>query len=163
MIIGFTERSQTVSEEDTLPGEDMNLLPIHVATQSAAEREHPMIFRILEASSSAIVEPLAVQTNPLYDALFGSRDNIDDPIEVFFVLEALHDVIPPVTALIRNDFRPEDEECFTIHIFPVDLRRRELFACNEDDSGADNYFCQTEICICSKDGRFTFASHWSRL
>ena len=38
---------------------------------------------------------------------------------------------------------------------PVDVPgRRELFTCNEDDSGAINYFCQTEICIEDDDGRF---------
>ena len=58
-------------------------------------------------------------------------------------------------AFIRDDRRPEDRECFTIRIFIVDVPgRRELFTCNEDDSGADNYFCQTEICIEDDDGKF---------
>ena len=76
---------------------------------------------------------------------------------MFFVLEALEDTIPPLTTFIRDDRRPEDEECFTISIVPVDvLGRRELFACNEDDSGEGNYFCQHTICIMDDDGRFTF-------
>ena len=144
-----------VPENNTYPGGDVWLLPIEVATMRTAEREHPMIFRVQEASSSAIVEPIGDVVNQLYDAIFGTRDNIGEPIEEFFNLEALEDTIPLLTTFIRNDLRPEYEECFTIHIFPVDTPgRRELFACNEYDYGADNYFCQHTICIEDDDGRF---------
>ena len=101
------------------------------------------------------MEPIGAVVNPLFDAIFGTRDNIGDPIEESFVLDPLEDTIPSRTAFIRDDRRPEDEECFTIHVIPVDvLGRRYLFTCNEDDSGATNYFCQTEICIEDDDGRF---------
>ena len=155
MIIGFTTRTVYVPEDNASPGLDVWLLPIEVATMRTAEREHPMIFRVQGASSSAIVEPIGGVVDPLYDAIFGSRDNTDDPIEVFFVLEALEDTIPSLITFIRDDRRPEDRKCFTIRIFIVDVPgRRELFTCNEDDSGADNYFCQTEICIEDDDGKF---------
>ena len=154
-IIGFTSRTVCVPENNTELGSDVWLLPIEVATVRTAEREHPMIFRVQGASSSAIVEPIGAVANLLYDATFGSKHNIGDPIEVFFVLEALEDTIPPLTAFIRDDRRPEDEECFTIRISPVDVPgRRELFTCNEDDSRADNYFCEHTICIMDDDGRF---------
>ena len=43
----------------------------------------------------------------------------------------------------------------SIRIFPVDIPgRRELFTCNEDVVGADNYFCEHTICIEDADGRF---------
>ena len=59
------------------------------------------------------------------------------------------------TCNIRNDFEPEDEECFSIRIIPVHiLGRFELFSCNEDDSDASNYFCETTICIEDDDGGF---------
>ena len=152
MIIGFTTRTVCVPENNTELGFDLWLLPIEVATVRTAEREHPMIFRVQESSSSAIVEPIGAVVERLYDATFGSRDNTDDPIEELFVLEALRDTISPRTALIRDDRRPEKiKECFTIHILPVDVPgRRERFTCN----GEDNYFCQTEICIMDNDGRF---------
>ena len=154
MIIGFTERSRTVSERQSPPGFDLFPLPIGVATLRRAERKHPMKFRLQVARGSAIVEPLALQTNPLYDALFGNSYYYLF-VKVFFVLETLEDTIPPLTTFIKNDLRREDEECFTIRIFPVDVPgRRELFLCNEDDSGADNYFCLTEICIEDDDGRY---------
>ena len=162
MIIGFTSRTVYVPENNTEPGFDVWFLPIEVATLRTAEREHPMIFRVQGASSSAIVEPLGAVVNQRYDAMFGTRDNIGDPIEEFFVLEALNDTIDYRAAFIRDDVRHEDQECFTIRIFPVDVPgRRDLFACN------DNYFCcQTEICIEDDDGRFaTLMSQrllWSR-
>ena len=155
MIIGFTTRTVYVPENNKDPGFDVWLLSIEVATARTAEREHPMIFRVQGASSSAIVEPIGAVANQRYDAIFGTRDTIRDPIDVFFVLEALQDTIDNRIAFIRDDRRPEDRECFTIRIFLVDvLGRREPFACNEDDSGATNYFCQTEICIENDDGRF---------
>ena len=155
MIIGFTTRSVCVPENNTYPGLDVWLLPNEVATVRTAEREHPMNFRLQEASSLAIVEPIGTLAKQLYDAAFGSRDNIGEPIEVFFVLDPLVDTIPPLTVFVRNDLRPEYEECFTLRVLPVDVPgRRELFACNEDDSGADNYFCQTEICIMDDDSMF---------
>ena len=155
MIIGFTSRTVCVPENNAQPGFDVWLLPIEVATMRTAEREHPMIFRVQEASSSAIVESLGDVVNQLYDAIFGTRNNTGDPIEELFNLGALEDTIDYRIAFIRDDRRPEDQECFTIRINPVDVPgRREPFTCNEDDSGADNYFCQTEICIEDDDGRF---------
>ena len=155
MIIGFTTRTVYVPENNSQPGFDVWLLTIEVATMRTAEREHPMIFRVQGASSSAIVEPIGDVVDPLYDAIFGTRDNTGEPIEEFFELRALEDTIEYRIAFIRDDRRPEDQECFTIRIFPVEVPgRRELFTCNEDDSGATNYFCQAEICIENDDGRF---------
>ena len=160
MLIGFTERSRTVSEAMTVPGFDIFHLLIEVATLRTDRREHPMIFRILGASSSAIVEPIGGVVDPLYDATFGTRVNIGGPIEEYFVLEALEDTIPPRTAFIRDDRRPENEDCFTVRIFPVDVPGRpELFLCNEDGIGATNYFCETDICIEDDDGKWLFRSN----
>ena len=92
MIIGFTERRRTVSEGDALSGLDIFQLPIPLATLRTAEREHPMYIRPF--GSSAIVEPLEGVVNHFYDATFGSRDNIGDPIGHLFVLDALDDTIP---------------------------------------------------------------------
>ena len=154
MIIGFTQRTQRVSESMALPGEESFPLPIHVATLRTAEREYPMYFRVQEASSSAIVEPIGDVVDQLYDATFGStRDTIRDPIEVFFVLEALQDTISPLTTFIRNDLRPEYEECFTIRILPVDIPGNQvLFSCYDDYYVEDNYYCEHTICIMDDDG-----------
>ena len=153
MIIGFTERHRTVSESMAPSGVDTFPLLIGVATLRTAEREHPVNFRLQEARN-ANVEPLGAVEDPLYDATFATRDTIGDPIEEFFVLEALDDTISPLITFIRNDLRIEEVECFTIRIFPVDVPgRSELFSCNEDGVGATNYFCETEICIEDDDGK----------
>ena len=117
MIIGFTERRRTVSEGGALSGADSFPLPIPLATLRTAEREHPMDIRLF--GSSAIVEPVGRVVNELYDATFGRRDYIDESIEEFFVLDALDDTIPPPITYIRDDLRLEDEECFTLRVFPV--------------------------------------------
>ena len=152
-----------MSESMAPSGEDTFPLLIGVATLRTAEREHPVNFRLLETSSTVIVEPFGAVVNPLYDAVFGSRLSIDDPIEEFFVLNRLEDTIPSLMASIRREFRPEEVECFTIRVFPVDVPGRpELFMCNEDSVGATNYFCETEICIeDNDDGKYFYIDHLS--
>ena len=154
MIIGFTQRTRTVSESDGSAGGDFFAIDIDVATQTTAERLHPMLFR-LQPGGTAIVDPFDNPSNPLLDALFGTKVESNSPIEEEFDLNRLGATIPPRYGQIRDDLRPEPEECFTIRIFPIDvLGRRELFSCNEDDSGAANYFCKTTISIIDDDGRF---------
>ena len=154
MVIRFTHRFQTVSESGDVEGLDTFAIDIPVATLRIAEREHPMVFRLQEFTSTAIVEPTNDIQNLLFDALFGTIiDYYDDPIDEEFDLEKLQDTIPSLSAIIRNDLRPEDEECFTIRISPIHVRR-DPFLCNEDNSGAANYFCETTVCIEDDDGRF---------
>ena len=141
-------------ENETLPGEDFIPIDIDVATLRTAEREHPMVFR-LQSGGTAIVEPGNNVRDASFDALFGIKVEPNGPIQEEFDLEPQVATIPPLPVKIRDDLRPEDEECFTIRIFPVDVPgRRELFDCNEDESGANNFFCETTICICDDDGMF---------
>ena len=148
MVIGFTQRIRTVSESS-----DNFTINIDIATLSVSEKEQKMIFR-LESGGTATVEPFN-DTNPLLDALFGSRLDPHDPLEEFFSLEPLQDSIPPLRVSVIADFRPEAEECFTIRLIPVDVPgRRELFGCNEGGFGGNNYFCETTICIADFDSRF---------
>ena len=150
MVIGFTQRIRTVSENSGFENFTIN---IDRATLSTSEREQEMIFR-LESGGTAIVESFNNNTNPLKDALFGNRFDPHDPLEEFFSLEPLEDSIPPLRVTIVADSRPEAEECFTIHLIPVDVPGRlELFSCNEDSSREDNYFCETTICIGDFNGR----------
>ena len=161
-IIGFTQRNRTVSEDD--PAAELFQITIDLATQRTTEREHAMTIRVLESSGTAIVEPLLSQTNPNYDALFGSRDAPGEPVRQVVIVPPGASTIPPLLAVIRNNFRPEDVECFTLSIFPDDVPgRRELFMCNEDDCGMDNYFCRHTICITDHDGElhcFLLCSRW---
>ena len=152
MIIGFTSRSQTVSEGDAPPGSDFNTILIDVATERTSERIHTIVFRHLESASTAIVQYL-IQRDPLFDVLFGGEDN--DPLEERFPLQPGSDVIPSLVTLVRNDFRPEDDECFTFGIFTTDITgaRELLFSCNDDEDMADTFFCLHTICITNDDGR----------
>ena len=138
MIIGFTERIKTVAEGE-VPGVDLFQVEVNVASARTAEREHPMVFRLLETISNATVETL-IASSPVFDATFGLRANPNDPTEES---RDLHPgsltVTPTLLTAIRNDFVHEDTECYTLRIFPVDVPgRRELFTCNEDEAGAGN-------------------------
>ena len=62
MVIGFTERSWTVSDSMAPPGADTFHLLLPLATLRRAERDHPMNFRQV-SSSSAIVEPIGGVVN----------------------------------------------------------------------------------------------------
>ena len=152
MIIGFTERIRTVSEGQ-VPGVDLFQLEINLASARTAEREHPMIFRLQEPSTNATIEPL-IASSPVFDATFGLRENPDDPIEETRDLDpGSRTVQPLLLTAVRNDLIPEETECFTIRVLPVDVPgRRDLFTCNEDGAGADNYFCEHTICIEDDDG-----------
>ena len=151
MIIGFTQRFRNVSEGQ-VSGVDLFQLEINVESVRTAERGHPMVFRLQEASTNATVETL-IPTNPVFDATFGGRENLTDPIQENFDLEAGTRTILPLLTAIRNDLIPEVLECYSIRILPVDIPgRRELFECNEDDDMADNYFCVHTICIHDDDG-----------
>ena len=148
MVIGFTQRTGTVCECDALEGE--NLIPIdtEVATMRTAEREYPMVFRLQVSTSTAIVDSRCDITNPLLDACFSIKLHPDGRIQEEFDLEPLVATIPPLPAEIMDDLRLEEEECFTMRIFPVYVYgRRELFHCNEDEDGATSFFCETTICI----------------
>ena len=152
MVIGFTQRIRTVSESDVSEGEDLISIDINVATQRLAEREHTMVFRI-QSGGTPIVEPGNDIQNQFFDALFGIRLEPDAPIQEEFDLERLAATIPSLPAAIRDELTPEDEECFTIRIFPVDVPgRRELFHYNEDILSAINFFCETTICVLDNDG-----------
>ena len=152
MIIGFTQRSQTVSEGDVLPGVDFTTRLIDVATERTSERRHIIVFRYLENRSTAIVQSFFTQRpDPFFDAHFSNVDS--DPFEEIFFLEPGRSSIPSRFTDIRNDFRPEEDECFTIGIFATDIgSRRESFSCN-DEPDATNYFCDHTICILDDDGR----------
>ena len=112
-----------------------------------------MEFRLLEGSTNATVETLT-PSSEIYDATFGRRGSLNDPIETDI------DLLPGqisavVLTFIRNDFMSEDLECYTIRIFSADIPgRRELFTCYEDSAIADNYFCEHTICIEDNDGMF---------
>ena len=156
MVIGFTQRHQAVSECD-IPGEDLCMIDIGASAERISERELGIRFLTTQFFNTAIVEPLAFDNLTEFDVTFGSRNEHSDYIEDTFVLEPLSDFIPPRRAFIRNDFKSEGNESFTIRIMPVHIPGiRRPFICNEDDEGATNYFCRHTITIIDDDGNIYF-------
>ena len=155
MIIGFTTRFRTASEGQ-VSGVDIFQLEINVTSVRTAEVEHPMVFRLQKSVTNATIDTHNRAFSSHFDAIFGLRANPDDPIEETRELEpGLLTVQPPLLTNIRNDFIPEGKDCYTIRIFPIDVPgRRDLFTCNEDEVGADNYFCEHTICIEDDDSEF---------
>ena len=152
MVIGFVERTQTVSEGEA-PGFGIFGLQIYVAILRPSEREHRIVFHLGD-SSTAIVESRESQTFQDYDALFGVRDNRFDAITEEFSLEPGMKSVRPLNVSIRNDFSPEADECFTIDISLVDSSgHRESFSC-----GDVGYYCSYSICITDDDGKFRSCS-----
>ena len=140
--------------EGLVPGVDEFPLEIDVATLRVSEREHRMLYRVL-SSGTAIVVSFAFFDNMDFDARFGGVQA--DPIEQRDQLLPGRDIINPLITAIRNDFVPEDEECYSIQISPIDIPGlRELFMCDFVDTSSTppmSFFCEHTICIANDDGK----------
>ena len=158
MIIGFTERRRTVCEGFALEGEDEFRLTYPVAALRTSERDHLMTFRLLEGISTATINTRRElnDTNILRnnDAVFGEMREENDPIEVNLSLPMSRTTLPEkLPTFLRDDFVPEDEECYTVRVLAKDVPGlRRLFTCNSE-ADATNYFCEHEICIIDDDGK----------
>ena len=167
MIIGFTERRRTISEGIVPEGEDEFRLTYNVSALRTSERDHSMTFRLLEGISTATVNTRQElgDLNILRDndAVFGEVRVGDAPIEVSLRLFLGRTTLPrDLPTFIRADFNAEDDECYSVEIFAVDVPGvRQLFTCNDDQDNATNYFCEHEICIIDDDGKVyhIFISH----
>ena len=152
-MIGFTQRVQTVSENAALPGHDIFQLYIDVTAGRMADREYSFAF-ILDQNTTAVVESLGPVFRADFDALFGVRV---DPLEPLTEGRILHEgetmFFSPLSVNIRNDFLIEEEECFTINIFPIDFNS---FTCNDE---AESHFCSHTICIEDNDGTYVSVSN----
>lgn len=149
MIIGFVNRTQTVSEGDSFH------LVIDVATQRPSERTHTIIFRVQVADEQqpgiAAVRPLEGAGETIdFDAHFGSFNN--NRLQQTDDLNPGESSIPSLITQIVNDFEPEEEECFSIQITTSDNPGdRDLFFCHPDP--ATEFFCVHTICIEDNDGK----------
>ena len=155
MVIGFTERRRTVSES-LVPGVDEFTFQIDVATLRVSEREYGMLYRLLSSSTADVVS-FAFFYDLDFDARFGVAKA--DPIEQRDQLLPGRDSIIPLQTAIRNDFVPEDEECYSIQISPIDIPGlKELFTCDFVDTSVippSSFFCQHTICIEDNDSKLT--------
>ena len=151
-FIGFAERSQTVSESEAPSGDDGYYITVRINSAGSERRDYPVRIRVTSPINTT-VEGINIQFDPLFDVLFGSRLNIDDPIT--YDLNVPTDVYSTsVSAFIRQDFTPEGLECFTLRISGIDAPGfRDISSCNEDSTHPTDYFCQHTICIQDDDGK----------
>ena len=154
MVIGFTERRRTVSEGQ-VPGVDEFQLEIDVAALRVSDRVHPMLYRVLYSGTASVVS-FEFRDNLDYDARFGV-------VQAYYIYQ--EDVLlpgrnstGPLQTAIRNDFIPEDEECYSIQISPIDIPGlKELFICDFVDTSSTppmGFFCEHTICIEDDDGNY---------
>ena len=153
MVIGFTEVMQCVSENE-IPGRNEFFVFIDLNNLRVSEREYGLLFRLLGGGGATVVS-FANEDSDDHDARFGKIEA--DLIEQRDFLDPGDDRINPLRTQIVNDFIPEDEECFTIELSPIDIPGlRELFMCDfvdETTNPPTNYSCLHTICIKDDDGR----------
>ena len=148
MIIGFSQRGQTIFESD-IPHYDYGRnVYIGVHSLRLSELDYELWFRALENGNATVHSYLSQYG--VYDALFGYSSK-----ELIYALSAGIMELNIIT-FVANDLVPEDPlKCYTISLFPV-LSLYEgqfnFFSCNEDDANPTDYFCLHTICIEDDDG-----------
>ena len=150
MILGFGQRRQTVSEADAPPGEDRFVLDILITSIRPSEVVYPFVVRsVIEGQPT--IEPVDNIQNPMFDGLFGSREeNTITNLVVIKEPRVNTSMLSLIQVTIRNDNLPEDEECFELSISSLYWYQQvETFFCN---NAGDDFLCQHEICIEDDDG-----------
>ena len=151
MVIGFTQRTQTVSESQAPENSDRFNTLLDVRAMIISEKEFIVNFNVL--SGDAEVQAPNLILNPP-DALFGTRDDADADIMDTRNLVLLNDILEtPLMATIIDDFRPEDEEYFEIEIVIPDADDRDNFECRKDAENSDSFFCRHRVFIVDDDGQ----------
>ena len=152
MIIGFTQRSQTISEY--LEYGYIHQLTIVIASEKISERTYSIALHIQDSKSQATIGTLN-QTDMLFDAYFGERLNSNSFLQYTVQLLPGEDLIL-VAVPILNDYDYESQECFTIDISPFDTDVD--FTCNDGEDAMD-YFCNRTVCIDDDDGKLKLQSY----
>ena len=146
MVIGFEIRNQRVSESQAPAGMDRFPLIINIMSEKTSEIDYEVPLRHVDHVGEATLEGLQ-QITLGFDALFGAGDPLEEAQILFPGNQQLQ-----ITTFIINDFRIEDQECFSLRVVVPDVGRgRMSFRCNEDGAG-DDFFCLHTICIIDDDG-----------
>ena len=155
MFIGFTQRTQTVSESQAPPNSDRFMTPLDVRAMIISEKEFRVNFILLSASTNTEVQATNLVLKAP-DALFGTRDNAGSDIMDTRSLVILNDTLhTPLEATIIDDFRTEILEFFTIEIDILDSDDRDNFECGKDAAipPPTGFFCQHTVYIVDDDGQ----------
>ena len=146
MIIGFSQRRQTVSESAASSGELNNIFGVHSLRES--EMEYEIQFRISETGIA-----LSRQFQSYFDTLFGNRDSEEEPIEYSLILDiGSLNLANRLETQVINDSALGAQECYEMKILIPDVCDRELFTCNEDEVAPTDFFCLRTLCIEDDDG-----------
>ena len=159
MIIGFTQRRQTVSEADRPFIQDQSFeITVDVESMIVSERNYDIIFETPASNMGRTANVGDSQSANIldHDALFGSFIPFTGDLEDRRLLINGSKVpSSPLTLTIVNDFNPEPLECFTIYIASPDVPGdQSIPECSDDDDNSDSFFCLHEICIEDDDGLF---------
>ena len=148
MILGFGERRQTVSEAETLSGQEGINREIFITSLRTSEIEYRVAIRsVIEGEPR--IEPAGAVQDPLFDGTFGSREeNTINNLVIIYDLR-IDTTVLPLPFFIRDDNLPEEEECFELSIFPVNPQEIKNVMCN---AAGDEFLCIHEICIEDDDG-----------
>ena len=158
MVIGFSQRSQTVSESQAPPNSDRFMISLDMRAMIISEKEFRVNFILLSASNTEVQATNLVLKSP--DALFGTRESATAEINdtrTLNVLETIVGSVTPPSATIIDDFRPEGEESFTIEIRIPDSGDRDNFECTTDEEvpPPGGFFCRHTIFIVDNDGQLS--------
>ena len=149
MILGFGQRRQTVSEAETLSGQEGINREIFITSLRNSEIEYSVGVRSV-IEGEPCIEPSDDVRDPLFDGTFGSREvNTINNLVIIENLRIGTMVLPALQVFIRDDKLPEDEECFDLSIFPVSPQEMINFVCN---AAGDDFVCIHTICIEDDDG-----------
>ena len=155
MVIGFSQRSQTVSESQAPPNSDRFMTPLDVRAMIISEKEFRVNFILLPGDAEVQATNLLLKSP---DALFGTRESATAEINGTRTLRVLETIVgtpTPLDAIIIDDFRPEGEESFTIEIRIPDSRDPDNFECTTDEEvpPPGGFFCRHTIFIVDNDGQ----------
>ena len=145
MVIGFEIRNQTVSESRAPPGMDRFPIRRNITSATESEIDYEVPLRHVDNVGEATLEGLQPTTLE-FDALFGAGNPLTETQILFAGSQRLQ-----ITTFIINDFRAEDQECFSLRVVVMDAGVRRTFRCNEEGAG-DAFFCLHTICIIDDDG-----------
>ena len=153
MVIGFTQRTQTVSESQAPPNSDHFDIPLDVHAR-ISEKELG-VFTFIVLLSNAVVQPTNMILNTP-DALFGTRIDADFDITFTSSLTPFKATLrTPLFAVIIDDFLPEAEEFFEIGIVFPDSNDRDTISCTTEEEvpPPGGFFCRHTIFIVDNDGQ----------
>ena len=145
MVIGFKLRNQTVSESQAPPSMDRFMVNIEFLSERTSEMPYDIPLQLVENVGAAILEG-TLPTTTDFDVLFENGYSLEERQKLTAGSERL-----VVNTFIIDDFRLENEECFTLRVV-MDTHIQEMnFMCNEFNNPVD-FFCLHTVCIEDDDG-----------